>query len=512
MYRSEYQEPYTPSVLTPTDQNIALAGIGTERQVAGSELDDPASGISLTPDQDHNPWASFGPTSQDNPLDIDPKDPHGNNYLFDTIPHFRNKSAGQFLVSISHKKDIMRSRQDLLQIPTEIASTQPASPTAASASALKLSSAPQTKAEQQHQQMTQAEQHKLALQKFGQALLAELHADPTSGTPDLANTVLRVLSRTGSKQTSTTLAEPSPEEPVADTSMTETDVVKLSQVISNIVRQRKNAPTSSRSRRSSKGNPPEKIQCQHCNTTTARACDMKKHMKRHTRPYGCTYPRCHKNFGAKSDWKRHENSQHFQLESFRCLLEKPGASTACGEFFHREEEFKNHIKNEHQITEGPMVQEQVNSGRIGKNVQGQFWCGFCKKIIKLKEKRNAAWDERFDHIDKHFNQERRGIDDWMCVETRKNKGAILKEMKKDSSDEDFDDGSSESDNSAQMAEDVEIVASSSTLGQQPDIHNSSKKREHTVEDVISEPALKRRRTDVERYCVLSPSCERPTLY
>jgi hypothetical protein len=33
------------------------------------------------------------------------------------------------------------------------------------------------------------------------------------------------------------------------------------------------------------------------------ACEWKKHIKaRHAKPYGCAYPKCHKRFGAKSDW------------------------------------------------------------------------------------------------------------------------------------------------------------------------------------------------------------------
>jgi hypothetical protein len=47
---------------------------------------------------------------------------------------------------------------------------------------------------------------------------------------------------------------------------------------------------------------------------------FRKHMKRHQKPYACTrVPGCDKRFGSKSDWKRHENDQHIQLQFWRCV-------------------------------------------------------------------------------------------------------------------------------------------------------------------------------------------------
>ncbi|KAI4708939.1 hypothetical protein J4E89_006341 [Alternaria sp. Ai002NY15] len=174
-----------------------------------------------------------------------------------------------------------------------------------------------------------------------------------------------------------------------------------------------------------------------CEFAVARDCDLRKHIKRHNRPYGCTYPKCHKRFGAKSDWKRHENSQHFQQEAFRCGQELQ-TGQVCGVHLYREGAFKNHLEREHKMA-CEVAQESVNLRRIGKNCQGTFWCGLCKDIVQLKERRNAAWDERFDHIARHFEKERRNIDDWICAEENRPKKELLEEKKKRDYFDDEDD-------------------------------------------------------------------------
>ena len=163
-------------------------------------------------------------------------------------------------------------------------------------------------------------------------------------------------------------------------------------------------------------------ECEECGTLIARPCDLRKHKKRHTRPYGCTYPQCHKTFGAKSDWKRHETSQHFQLESFRCRERKPSTDAVCGALFYRPKQFECHLIEEHKITDRRQIEGGLEECKIGSNNQFQFWCGFCQRLIKLRKERNEAWDERFDHIDGHFSKEGKKIEEWSCVETQKTKG------------------------------------------------------------------------------------------
>jgi hypothetical protein len=145
-------------------------------------------------------------------------------------------------------------------------------------------------------------------------------------------------------------------------------------------------------------------------------------MKRHERPYGCTFPTCLKTFGSKNDWKRHENSQHFHLEAWRCdiprLDDKP-----CAKVCYRRQAFSEHLKKEHQLTDQPTIDRRLENCRIGRNCQARFWCGFCIKLVELKTNGLAAWTERFDHIDGHFmgkdQFKKQGIQDWIPMDGKK---------------------------------------------------------------------------------------------
>ncbi|KAK0108178.1 hypothetical protein ONS95_003001 [Cadophora gregata] len=170
------------------------------------------------------------------------------------------------------------------------------------------------------------------------------------------------------------------------------------------------------------------VTCPICQKFTGRPCELKKHMKRHERPYGCTFPTCNKDFGSKNDWKRHENSQHFHLEIWRCDTERPEGGT-CAKVCYRRQTFQDHLKKEHQISEPEDVKKKIDDCRIGRNCQSRFWCGFCKKLVDLKKKGLDAWTERFDHIDDHFMGRapfpKQGIQDWVPVDSDKPKGDVL---------------------------------------------------------------------------------------
>ncbi|KAH5065275.1 hypothetical protein HBI26_200150 [Parastagonospora nodorum] len=286
---------------------------------------------------------------------------------------------------------------------------------------LNVSCAPHTKV----QQNSASQQKRHALSKLSQAVHNEIK--DSSNQVDLEQVLLRIL------------AGPSEAEEVEDSSssshnstkvfVSKSEAIKAAQLLSTIIKQ---SPGSAYShpRKPTQGFNTNTLQCPHCTYTVARPCDLKKHMKRHEKPYGCTYPRCHKRFGAKSDWKRHENSQHFQLEAFRCSLPSPTSPTTdCAAHFFRPEQFKTHLLTSHKLATSS-IDEYVRRNRIGKNCQGQFWCGFEKRIVELKEKRNAAWDERFDHIAAHFEREEKSIEDWVCVEEGRKKGVLGKERER----------------------------------------------------------------------------------
>jgi len=148
----------------------------------------------------------------------------------------------------------------------------------------------------------------------------------------------------------------------------------------------------------------------------------RKHMKRHSKPYGCTFSTCNKTFGSKNDWKRHENSQHFHLETWRCEEEKLEGG-ACAKVCYRKQTFQDHLKKDHSISDEEAIKAKVEACRIGRNCQSRFWCGFCTKLVDLTKKGIEAWTERFDHIDDHFmgrhDLPNKDIQDWVPVDSDK---------------------------------------------------------------------------------------------
>lgn len=135
-------------------------------------------------------------------------------------------------------------------------------------------------------------------------------------------------------------------------------------------------------------------------------------MKRHSRPFACTFRGCGKSFGSKNDWKRHENSQHFQLELWKCAVIAPKSTTLCGKLSFRRESHITHLKNAHNITDKADISEWTNGAHIGRNNFKTFWCGFCTKkvqgvevkgcVVRLEKRGLDGWDERFDHLGNHF--------------------------------------------------------------------------------------------------------------
>ncbi|KAL8902548.1 MAG: hypothetical protein Q9207_004604 [Kuettlingeria erythrocarpa] len=167
------------------------------------------------------------------------------------------------------------------------------------------------------------------------------------------------------------------------------------------------------------------IACNQCPKTTARQCDMKKHEKRHTRPYGCTFPGCSKKLGSKNDWKRHENTQHYQIETWRCHERfKTNAMGQCARIFYRREQFQSHLREKHGIEKDDDIRDRCKRYRIGRNGQMAFWCGFCKQIVELKTEGLDAWEERFSHIDDFHYKKGQTIYDWVPLDSDIPKGLI----------------------------------------------------------------------------------------
>jgi len=163
--------------------------------------------------------------------------------------------------------------------------------------------------------------------------------------------------------------------------------------------------------------------CNECNKFFQRRCELKKHLKRHAKPYACTFVNCVKKFGSKNDWKRHENSQHFQLEIWRCAekaVNRPD-QTECGKVFHRRESLKAHFERDHDIHDLAALDGKLSDCRMGRNFESRFWCGFCQKTIEPTGNGRPAHSERFNHIDDHFNgrdgMTKVDIKNWKHVDT-----------------------------------------------------------------------------------------------
>ena len=189
-------------------------------------------------------------------------------------------------------------------------------------------------------------------------------------------------------------------------------------------------------------------------------------MKRHSKPFGCTHDNCSKVFGAKNDWKRHENSQHHQLECWKCDITVPNAvgnenasdqPSICGKCCFRKADFVKHMKDVHGNRDGWVVdpnsitttsttsqasldttlssppppvlptqapatgrdaQQILRDCHIPKFHGGAFWCGFCMRVIKLDGRVGIeGWDKRFDHIADHFEKEGLRVKDrWLRLE------------------------------------------------------------------------------------------------
>ncbi|KAF7517574.1 hypothetical protein PCG10_001152 [Penicillium crustosum] len=151
------------------------------------------------------------------------------------------------------------------------------------------------------------------------------------------------------------------------------------------------------------------FQCDACPKQTRLRCEMKKHQKRHDRPYGCTFPHCAKSFGSKADWKRHESSQHFNVPSWFCTEHDVQTGASCERLFYRVDTYTHHLR-QHGIHEYHVAASAGNN-RLDLAGQSHFWCGFCNHRVPLQNHGPEALDERFNHIDiEHFKKGERGQD------------------------------------------------------------------------------------------------------
>lgn len=126
-----------------------------------------------------------------------------------------------------------------------------------------------------------------------------------------------------------------------------------------------------------------------------------KHLRRHNKPYACTFPNCSRDFGSKSDWRRHENTQHFQFVVWKCDVQT--GDGVCPKACYGRDVFERHIHEEHGISKHKDQEAAQQRCRVDRSSSDKFWCGFCGDVVAVEaQENNEAWGERYDHIGNHF--------------------------------------------------------------------------------------------------------------
>lgn len=164
----------------------------------------------------------------------------------------------------------------------------------------------------------------------------------------------------------------------------------------------------------SHSNPKPNTACSTCEKTFSRPCELRKHNKRHEKPYGCTWYQCNRTFGSKNDWKRHETNQHGQIETWHCPHD-------CRKVFNSRESFNIHLQKHHKITDSALLERNLEESRQGSHCTNSFWCGFCNKLQTTTPSDSVnVSNQRFDHIDDHFmgrhGWKKLRIEEWQHME------------------------------------------------------------------------------------------------
>lgn len=114
-----------------------------------------------------------------------------------------------------------------------------------------------------------------------------------------------------------------------------------------------------------------------------------------------------KDFGTKSDWKRHETNFHETGEEYRCNVD------GCSEVFFRQGDFLKHLSKEHRDSKQCPSEVTTNIQLPPKYAYG---CGFCRNPIYMKRTSTMVridFNERCDHVAQCMHHE----DNWTFTKT-----------------------------------------------------------------------------------------------
>jgi hypothetical protein len=91
-----------------------------------------------------------------------------------------------------------------------------------------------------------------------------------------------------------------------------------------------------------------------CNKTYPRLCDLRKHKKRHAKPFPCPVASCDAFFSTEKDRDRHEKSKHRREEHLVC--------PSCGHRTARKDNLKDHVRRRHGEAEVERIMRAVSAG------------------------------------------------------------------------------------------------------------------------------------------------------
>ena len=158
--------------------------------------------------------------------------------------------------------------------------------------------------------------------------------------------------------------------------------------------------------------------------------------KTQKRVFTCAFSHygCDSTFGSKNEWKRHVGSQHLQLGFYRCdtgfcdpekqtsSVKSHPSSTKPYNDFNRKDLFTQHHRRMHtpwsSSSKEPSAKVQQDFENSLEDVRKRCWherrappqrstCGFCRRVFEGPN----GWDERMEHVGKHFEGKNNGIAD-----------------------------------------------------------------------------------------------------
>jgi hypothetical protein len=143
---------------------------------------------------------------------------------------------------------------------------------------------------------------------------------------------------------------------------------------------------------------------------------------------------CEATFGSKNEWKHHVRGQHLQLGFYRCdtgfchsdaqsssAKSHPSAAKTYNDF-NRKDLFTQHHRRMHSpwstTSKEPSAKVKQDFENSLEDVRNRCWrerrtpprrstCGFCRRVFEGPD----AWDERMEHVGKHFEDKHRGVTD-----------------------------------------------------------------------------------------------------